>query len=212
MKREDKESSRYYQAISRVFLEQRGAPFYLSSGEVENMKEWKNMEIPLHIVLEGIKECFETHRRKPGRKGKIMSLAFCHPFVLRGFAAYKERKVGGQRKTSHEEDKRKKLQKAAERFLSSCPENFPDIRKIFSHVLELISCCADEERLEDLENDVETLAAGMASDEERKQIQSEVYSEYGDKAPQERKRIQELKLIKHIREKYGIPHISLYYY
>jgi len=212
MKREDEENSRYCQAVSRFFLEKRGTPFYLSSREVENIKDWKDMGIPLQIVLEGIKDCFVAHRRKTGRKGKIMSLAFCQSFVLRGFEAYKERKVGSRRKPFHTEDKQKELQKAVEQFLTSCPESFPDIRKIFSHVLELIARGFDEERLEELENDVEALVIGMASEAERNQIRKEVMSEFGNKNLNDLDRIQNLKLIKHIREKYGIPHISLYYY
>ena len=212
MKRENEEASRYFQAVSRFFLEQRGAPFFLSSKEIENIREWKKMGIPLQIVLEGIKDCFATHKRKPGRKSKILSLAFCRPFVLRGYAAYKERKVGGQRKLFPKEDKRKKLKNAVERFLAHCPEAFPDIRKIFSRVLKLTSQGFDEELFEELEIEVETLVVEMATEAEREKIRREVMAEFGDKRSQERERIQALKLIKHVREKYAIPHVSLYYY
>jgi len=212
MKREDKETSRYFQAVSRFFIEQRGAPFFLSSKEVEKIREWKNMGIPLQIVREGIKDCFMAHRRRSGRKGKILSLAFCHVFVLRGYEAYKERKVGDQRKPSQKEDKRKKLKKEVERFLASCPEKFPEIQRVYSRVLKLISKDSDEQILEDLEFEIEAFILGMASETEQKQIRDEVSTEFGDKNAQERDRIQDLKLIKHIRKKYAIPHISLYYY
>jgi hypothetical protein len=212
MKRDDEKNGRYYQAVSRFFLEHRGPPFYLSSKEIEEIKEWKNMGIPLQIVLEGIKDCFVSRRRKPGRKGKIVSLVFCRSFVLRGHEAYKERKVGSQRKPFRAEGKKKELQKAVEGFLASCPEKFTDLRRVFLRVLESISCGIDEEILEDLENDAEALLIGMASEKEKKQIQKEVLSEFGTKDPRESDRIQKLKLIKHIRKKFGIPHISLYYY
>jgi len=212
MKRDDEETGRYFQAISRFFCEQRGAPFFLSSKEVENIKEWKNMGIPLQIVLEGIKDCFVTHRGKPGRKSKILSLAFCHPYVLRSFGIYKERKVGGQRIPFPKKDKQKKLKIAVEQFLASCPQSFTDIRKIFSRVLRLISQNIDEELLEELEKEVEVLVVGMASEAEKEQIRKEVEAEFGESNLQEQSRIRELKLIKHIRKKYMIPHISLYYY
>jgi len=212
MKREDAEVSRYFQAVSRFFLEHRGAPFFLSSKEVEKIREWKNMGIPLQIVREGIKDCFVTHRRRPGRKGKILSLSFCHLFVLRSYQAHKERKVGGQRKPFHKEDKRGELKKAVERFLTSCPENFLDIRKVFSRVLKLISKESDEQILEDLELEVEALIIGMATELERKLIRAEVIAEFGDKKSQELVRIQDQKLIKYTRKKYAIPHIPLYYY
>jgi len=212
MKRSDEETCRYFQAVTRIFLEHRGAPFFLSSKEVDNIKEWKNMGIPLQIVREGIKDCFVTQRRRPGRKSKVSSLAFCRPFVLRGYEAYKERKVGGKRKPFRKEDKQKELKNAVEGFLAICPDSLPNIRQVFSRVLNLITQGADEELFEDLENEVEALVLGMASGAERDLIRKEVMAEFGDRNVQEWERIQDLKLIKHVREKYAIPHISLYYY
>ncbi|UCE42111.1 MAG: hypothetical protein JSV17_03820 [Candidatus Aminicenantes bacterium] len=211
-KRSDEETSLYFQAVSRFFLEHRGSPFFLSAQEVDNIREWKNMDIPLPIVREGIKDCIVAHRKRPGRKGKILSLSFCRPFVLRSYEAYKERKVGGKRSPIRREDKRRELEKAVEGFLEICPDSFPGIRQVFSRVLNLISQDADEELLEDLESKVEALAIGMASEAERDQIRNEVRAEFGNRSSQELDRIQDLKLIKHIREKYAIPHISLYYY
>jgi len=132
--------------------------------------------------------------------------------VLRGYKAYKERNVGGKRKPIRREDKRKKLKKAVEEFLAICPDSLPDIRQVFSHVLNLITQGADEELFEDLENEVEALVLGMAFGAERDLIRKEAMAEFGDRNAQERERIQDLKLIKHVREKYSIPHISLYYY
>jgi hypothetical protein len=212
MKRSDEETSRYFQAVTRIFLEHRGAPFFLSAKEVENIKEWKNMGIPLQIVREGIKDCFVTQRRRRGRKSKVSSLAFCHPAVLRGYEAYKERKVGGKRKSFRKEDKQKKLKEAVEEFLAICPDSLPDIREVFSRVMNLISQGSDEDLFEDLENEVEALVSGMASGAERELIRKEMKAEFGDRNAQEQERILDLKLIKHVREKYAIPHISLYYY
>jgi len=212
MKRDDEKDGLYCQAVSRFFLEHRGPPFYLSSREIEEIEEWKNMGIPLQTVLEGIKDCFAAHKRKPGRKAKIKSLAFCRPFVLRGYEAYKERKVGGQEKPFLEENKQKELRKAVEGFLASCPQKFAELRRIFLRVQESISCGIDEEVLENLENVAEALLIRMASEEEKKRIQEEVFSEFGTEDPRELDRIQKLKVIKHIRKKFGIPHISLYYY
>ena len=212
-KRDDEEINRYFQAVSRFFLEQRGAPFFLSSKEVECIEDWKNQGIPLQIVREGIEDCFASHRRRAGRRGKILSLAFCNTFVLRGYEAHKERKIGGQRALSQREDKRVDLKKAVDRFLDSCPDGFSEVRNIYARVLEQISEDRDEHFLEDLESEVDTLAVGMASDAERKMIRDEVQAEFGDKNNEdELDRIRRLKLVKYIREKYAIPHLPLYYY
>jgi hypothetical protein len=211
-KRDDEEINRYFQAVSRFFLEHRGAPFFLSSKEVEFIKDWKNRGIPLQIVREGIEDCFANRRRRPGRRGKILSLAFCNAFVLRGFEAHKERKVGGQVRLSKKEDRRVSLRKAVDRFLASCPDDFSDVRNIYAGVLEQIIEDRDEHFLEDLELEVDTLIVGMASDAERKMIHDEVQAEFRDRNEDELDRIRRLKLVKYIREKYAIPHLPLYYY
>ncbi len=212
MKHSDEQESRYFQAVTRFFLEHRGAPFFLSAKEVDNIKEWKDMGIPLQIVREGIKDSFAALRRKPRPKGKMLSLSFCRPYVLRGYEAYKERKVGGKGKPFRMEDKQSKLKKTVEDFLATCPDSIPRIQEVFSRVLNLISQGAGEELFEDLENEVEALVDKMISEAEREQIRNEVMAEFGDRNAKERERIKDLKLIKHVREKYAIPHISLYYY
>ncbi len=212
MKREEEKTHRYFQAISRFFCELRGAPFFLSSKEVENIREWNNLGIPLHIVREGIKDCFAAHRKKTGRKGKILSLAFCHPFVMHAYEAFKERKVGRKIKPFDKTKKREELKKEVKKFLACCPLSYPDLREIFARVLKFLCDNTEEDLLEELENEVEAFIIKMASEAERERIQKEVMAEFGNKSPQERDRILDIKLVKYLREKYEIPHISLYYY
>jgi hypothetical protein len=83
---------------------------------------------------------------------------------------------------------------------------------VFSRALKLISQGSAEERLEELEEEVEVLALQMASVKEREQIRKKVMTEYGDRSFREQEQIHDLKLIKHIRQKYAIPYLSLYYY
>jgi hypothetical protein len=212
MKQKEEEESRYFQSVNRCFLELRGSPFFLTPREVDMIKEWKKIGIPLHIVQDGIKDFFAVQRKRPGRKRKMTSLAFCHPFVLRSYEAHKERIVGGKRRPHSQENKREELKKAVEEFLETCPKNYPNLRQVFSRALNLISRDSDEELLEELENEVETLAIGMISVAEREQIRNEVQAEFPDRSSHERERIQQLKEIKRAREKYAIPHISLFYY
>lgn len=212
MRRFEEKTDRYFQSVSRFFCELRGAPFFISSKEVENIREWYKMGIPLHVVREGIKDSFVTHRKRPGRKGKILSLAFCHPFVMRAFEAFKERKVGRRIKSFDKGKKREELKEMVKNFLDSCPRDYPDLREIFIGVLKHICENTDEDFLEELENDVETLLIKMASKAERELIRKEVIAEFGRKNEKEQDRILEMKLIKYMREKYEIPHISLYYY
>lgn len=210
--RREEETGRYLQAVSRFFIEHRGSPFFLSADEVDNIREWKRMGIPLQIVREGIENCFAARRKRPGRKSKISSLSFCRPFVLESYKAYKERKVGIRGRVVRKEDKRKQRKEEIGRFLAACPDRYPGIRQAFFRALDLVSQNADEELFEDLENEVEGLTPGMASEEERERIRTAVMADFGDISSKERDRIQHLMLVKYIREKYTIPHLPLYYY
>ncbi len=205
-------TSLYFQTVARFFFEQRGSPFFLSSKELDVIGSWEEMGIPVPVVLEGIRDCFASHRRRIGRRNKIHSLVFCRSFVLRAFEAYRERRVGNSRKPSREKDKRIKLKKAVKRFLDSCPDEIMDISEIFSRVKAILSQEVDEEELEALEQQVEKFLLEKTSDAIKERIQKDVILEYGDRKGQEHIRILELRIIKHMREKYKIPHISLYYY
>jgi len=212
MEKTKDKTSLYFQTIAGFFFEQRGSPFFLSSKELDVIAGWEEMKIPVQVVLEGIRDCIAYHRRRPGRRNKIHSLVFCRSFVLRAFEAYKERKVGNGRKSSREMDKKIKLKKAVERFLNSCPEEIRDISEIFSRVKEMLSREVDEENLETLEQQLERFLVEKTSDSVKERIRKEVITEYEDRKGQEHIRILELKIIKYMREKYKIPHISLYYY
>lgn len=56
--------SKYFQSIALHFFKHRGAPFFLSSKELDYIAGWEKMGIPLHVVLEGIERSFESYRRK----------------------------------------------------------------------------------------------------------------------------------------------------
>lgn len=206
------ETGMYFQTIARFFFEQRGSPFFLSSRELDVIADWREKRIPIQVVLEGIRDCFTFDRRKPVRKNRIRSLVFCRSFVLKAFESYKERKVGSGLKTVAEAERKKLLAKEVKRFLNACPEEVRELKDVFTKVKKMVSQGIDEESLERIEKDVERLLIRIAPDAEKMEIRNEVKEEYADKKGQERARILELKIIKHMRDKYKIPHISLYYY
>ena len=173
MKHSEKETSHYFQAVSRFFLEHRGAPFFLSAKEVDNIKEWKKMGIPLQVVREGIKECFGAQGKKLGRKGKIFSLSFCRPFVLRSYESFKERKVGSRTKYVRKTDRRKELKNAVEGFLEACPVDSPGIRIAYLRVLDLISDGAKEELFEEEFEEEPEVTVEKPANEETKEKKKE---------------------------------------
>jgi hypothetical protein len=212
MDKKKNETGFYFQTIARFFFEQRGSPFFLSSNELDIIEEWEEKGVPVRVVLEGIRDCFICQRTKPGRKRKIHSLAFCRAFVLRAFESYKGRKVGSGLKTVTEEDRKKQLEQAVDRFLNLCPEEIRELREIFLRVKEMLSQAVDEESLEQIEQSVERLLVSKAKESEKKGILEEIKEKYPDKKREEQNRILDLRIIKYMRERYKIPYISLYYY
>ncbi len=207
-----KDTVHYFQTVARFFLEQRGAPFFLSSQEIEIIAGWERTGIPVQTVLQGIRDSFESRKKRSGRRGRVMSLAFCHPFVLKALEAYKERKVGDNRKPTTKRDKREELRRTISLFLESCPKEIQEVKQFYSRALNLSPQGIEEQMLETFEQEVETLLIQKASAEEKKRIREDVISEFGSSDKNELSRIMDLKLAKYMREKYKVPYLSLFYY
>jgi hypothetical protein len=208
-----RENSRYYQSIARRFFMERGAPFFLSSREQDLIAKWEKMEIPLFIVLEGMKSAFSSYRRKSGRKAKIQSLGFCDFQILKAFEQARERKVGQKRKGVERDEKRIRAKAEVNRFLEAIPFSVGYLKGIFSRAKKILSQTRlDEEELERIEEDIEELLFMNTPDEEKEKIKGEVLAEFEFKEKEECSRIFKIKVVKFLREKYKIPYISLYYY
>ncbi|MFQ6038820.1 MAG: hypothetical protein ACE5LV_09415 [Candidatus Aminicenantales bacterium] len=210
MRKRREASERYYQTISRFFFHQRGAPFFLSSREVMAISEWEEAGVPLDVVIEGIRACFESRRQREG-KGRRISLTTCRPFVRQAFEAHRERRVGAGRKASRETDKRELLGQAAAEFLASCPAEFEKIRTIYARVLKDIRGIPEGE-LESLEKQVERLLAARTPESEKQEVWRTVLREHGGKDEEEKRRIFERILVRRMRERHRVPRLPLYYY
>ncbi len=213
VKRRDKDRSEYFQSIARYFFKQRGAPFFLSSRELELVSKWEKMEIPLPVVLEGIKRAFESYKRKPGKKTKIQTLAFCELQVFKAFDLYRERRVGREKMGVERTEKRKRAKAEIKTFLDDLPEQIGYLREAYSSAQRLLSRSPiQEEKLEQIEGEVEELIRKYSSVEEKDRVKKDVYSEYKVVDDEEFSRIFRIKLVKAIRDRYKIPYISLFYY
>lgn len=205
--------SLYFQTIARCFIEQRGTPFFLSSKEVEFIAKWEKMGIPLRLVIEGIKEAFISNRMKSGKKRKIMSLTYCDLYVLRAFEQHRDRKVGQKGITSAGDKREERIRKEVERFLDCIPDHLDYLYGEYVTVQKKLSQGnPGEEYLEQADKEIEELIIKNASREERTKIGKEVADEFSLENQNEFDRVFRIRLIKHTREKYKIPHISPFYY
>jgi len=205
--------SKYFQSIALHFFKHRGAPFFLSSKELDYIANWEKMGVPLRVVLEGIERSFESYRRKPGRKAKIQSLAFCDLQVLKAFEQDRERKVGHKKRIVERREKRDRARAEVERFLSKIPQQIGYLKEAYSLAQKVLSQTHfDEEELERIEGKIEELLWKNAVDEEKEKVKRGVLKDYEFKQEEEFERIFRIKLVKVLRDRYKIPYISLFYY
>ena len=209
--RRQEEQEKYFQTIARRFYQLRGSPFFLSPKELILIEGWSERNIPLFVVLEGLKLAYESYRSRPYRKGRTFSLAFCHDHVVKAFSQYRERKVGKREKIPAQPDKSEKVKAECESFLRQVPAQAGYLKEVFARILdEFYEGKIDENRLEQFETEIETLIVRNATAGEKEKVAGEIRAELP--TPEERNRVYQLRLIKRAREKYKIPYVSPFYY
>lgn len=86
----------YFTEVEEHFVRRRGKHLYVSSLDWAIIESWKDMGIPLHIVLRGIDRVFDAyeanHRASSGKL--INSILYCQQEVLGCFAEYQHARVG----------------------------------------------------------------------------------------------------------------------
>lgn len=207
-----REEENYFQTIASRFYQLRGSPFFLSAKEISFVESWRERDIPLAVVLDGIKLAYENYRRRAHKKSRTFSLSFCHDHVIKAYYQYRERKVGKREILPHP-DKQDKVRTECEDFLRRVPEQVVYLRNVFAQILEeFTEGTIEENKLEQYEEEIETLIAQNASPDEKEDMTKDVQAEYRVPDQQEWNRIFRIRLIKKMREKYRVPHVSLFYY
>ncbi len=84
----------YYTEIEEEFVRRRGSHMLVSSLDWALIDSWKQREVPLHIVLRGINNTFDSYDKRPHRDRKVNNLFFCQQEVEAGFRQYLESRVG----------------------------------------------------------------------------------------------------------------------
>jgi hypothetical protein len=205
--------SRYFQEIARTFFDLRGAPFVLSSREMMTVAGWEEMGIPLRVVLEGIHRGFESYRRKRAGGRKMPSLSYCQAEVLKAFAEFRERRIGRQHKEVLRKEKKGRAKLEVEKFLQSHSPKVSFLEDIYAEALRILSRAAiREEALDSLESRAEEMILRQAQESEKAEVKGRVEADFKSHRDSEAQEIYKTQLVKVLREKYKIPHLSLFYY
>ncbi len=83
----------YFTEIEDAFVRRRGKHLLLSPMDWALIESWKEMRVPLHVVLRGIEKSFDSWEAKP-RVRTVKSLLYCQEEVEAQYAEWQEAKVG----------------------------------------------------------------------------------------------------------------------
>ena len=83
----------YFTEVEDTFVRRRARHLLLSSIDWALIESWKEMGIPLHVVLRGIEKAFDSWESKP-RKRSVKTLLYCQEEVEAQYAEWLESRVG----------------------------------------------------------------------------------------------------------------------
>ncbi len=205
--------SRYFQDIASAFFRLRGAPFVLSSGDMVTIAGWEQAGIPLGVVEEGLRRAYEMARTARPSPRRLSSLSFCDREVRRAFQEHRDRGVGRGKAPVARSRKSGQAREAVRAFLEANPAGAGYLRDVYSQALAVLSGKPVlEEGLEKLEADAERLILENAGSPERAAAAERVRAEFAGQPAGRHDEILAVELVRRAREKYGIPHLSLFYY
>ena len=186
----------YFLEIEAHFAHRRGTPFILSAKDWALMRTWAEQSIPLPVVIEAIDSVFEKNETS-GRRKIISSLSYCRHAVKELWDARRDLYVGGSDVTP-EVSPEARLESLAEQ-----------LREPFaSRVRELArerSVPRIEQSLMDIERE---MIDSLVTDDIRNELAATLDTTKLD--AKIRARTEEANLRRLVRERFGLPRLSLF--
>jgi hypothetical protein len=204
----DAPSETYFQEIEAHFALRRGTPFILNAKDWALMKKWYGDGVPLPVVIEAIDAVFERNETS-GRKKVISSLSYCRHSIKELWNDRQNLYVGAGEVTP--EAGPEALLEALAAQLESSEVAAPFAARVRALASEK-SVPKIEERLIDLERELVDafIAADPASIDA---IRADIAVALGDTSKLDAKtraRTEEANLRRLIREKFGLPRLTLF--
>lgn len=191
-------SSDYFLEIESHFAHRRGTPFILNAKDWALMKGWADEGIPLAIVIEAIDTVFD---RREAESKKVNGLSFVKYAVKELWKERKELQVGGEGAVP-EEDVVPALEALASRLADTAAAAFADrVRALAKEK----SVPRVEEQLIELEQE---LIESLLPQAEELRVEARALTSGADEKT--RARTEEAHLRRLVREKFGIPRLTLF--
>lgn len=193
----------YFLEIESHFAERRGTPFILSAKDWVLMQKWAADAIPLPVVIEAIDSVFE---KAAERKKIVNSLSYCRHAVKELWEERKELQVGANASVP-EEGSEATLERLALAIAPVDEEIAAEIRGLAREQ----SVPAIEDRLIEVERRLMERAIARLPQAEVGAMRQEIATMLGASLDEKtRKRTEEAMLLRMVRERLGVPRLSLF--
>jgi len=103
----------YFTEIEETFVRRRGKHLLLSPLDWDLMQTWKDLNIPLHVVLRGVEKAFDSYESRP-RNRSVKTLYYCQEEVEAQFAEWQASQLGAAPVGAAGEEQAKEGDAAAE--------------------------------------------------------------------------------------------------
>lgn len=206
-------------------MRRRGKALLLSPLDWALMESWKEREIPLHVVLRGIEQVFDTYESKPNQKRTIKGLSYCREEVEAQFAEWAERQVGKAADTEDDspvdvtEDYDGHLVTVSDALKAALPLVPVDVAEVFERVVtRLDGLRGNFENAEKLEQSLDKLDQ-LIDDALLTTVDADLSASVDAKMEAYRGKMdagvfattRNLMIVKALRERHGVPRLSLFY-
>lgn len=84
----------YFTEVEDAFVRRRGAHMLVSPLDWALIESWKEIGVPLHIVLRAIERAFDGWEARPHRHRRVNSIFYCQQEVESCYAEYRQAMVG----------------------------------------------------------------------------------------------------------------------
>ncbi len=227
------ETEGYHAAVERHFVALRGSPLFVSPREWQLIHRWREAQIPLRVVKQGLDQAFANSKsRRPIRR-----LSYCRQTVEASYRRFREAVAGvgkaGREKENQTTDGGSDIRDYLERLakeLAVVREKVDDtrspMREAIDRTVKRLSALNEEAtepiRLDDLERELETLEAALfeaaeaaLEPEERETCRDAAERSFRDYQARMPADVFESALrsayLKRVRSRFDLPALSLFY-
>jgi hypothetical protein len=212
---DDSAQNGYYREIARAYLGRRGGPLLVSSKDQAVIAAWETDRVPLGVVLEGIGRAFDDLWAR-GRATRSISLVFCDRAVRAAFAQHRDRAAGRAKPpaaVAGRTDKRELARREVAQALAALPAAEAAMKGLLIEALGLLDRDRpDPEALERLDAAIAEALGNAATEAEKAAAAAEAGKALRGRPQAGLDETIERLVVKAVRARRRVPHVSLHYY